>query len=114
MKHNVITAGNRQATHAHAPARSSAVADRDGMATGECSHGPTRELAQRVTGTVEVRLLWRPKIERVELAVRDLATGAGFHITVAPGDAIDAFYHPYVHAAKRDTSLRQVRHVGAD
>lgn len=84
------------------------------MATGECSHGPTREPVQRLTGTVEVRLLWRPKIERVELAVRDLATGAGFHIVVAPGNAIDAFYHPYAHAAKRDSSQRQVGQAGAD
>src|SRR5438477_7482087 len=89
-----------------ARARSRAMADRAGIATGECPNGPTRELAQRSSGTVEVRLLWRPKIGRVEVAVRDVATGAGFHIDVAPGEALDAFYHPYAHAAERDSQLR--------
>jgi hypothetical protein len=28
-------------------------------------------------------------------------TGAGFHLDVAPGCAIDAFYHPYVHGSFR-------------
>ena len=61
---------------------------------------PTRELAQRLSGTVEVLLLWHNEIDRVELSVCDLATGAGFRIEVAPGNAIDAFHHPYAYAAK--------------
>ena len=61
----------------------------------------TRELAQRLSGTTEVRLLWRPETHGVELSVLDLATGAGFHLDVRPGDAIDAFYHPYAYAARR-------------
>jgi hypothetical protein len=69
----------------------------------------TRELAQRLSGTAEVLLLWHPEIERVELSVRDLATGAGFRIDVAPGSAIDAFYHPYAYAARRENSDRVVR-----
>jgi len=68
----------------------------------------TRELAQRLSGTVEVLLLWHPDIERVELSVRDLATGADFHIEVAPGNAIEAFYHPYAYAASRENSHRVV------
>ena len=56
---------------------------------------PGRELAQRLSGTDEVRLLWYPENERVELSLRDLATGAGFQLEVAPGYALDAFYHPY-------------------
>ena len=48
-------------------------------------NAPTRELAQRLSGAAEVLLLWRPEIDRVELSVRDLVTGAGFHIEVAPG-----------------------------
>jgi len=55
---------------------------------------PARELAQRLSGTAEVLLLWHPAIERVELSVRDLATGASFCIEVAPGSAIDAFITP--------------------
>jgi hypothetical protein len=72
----------------------------------ECARVPTRELAQRLSGTVEVLLLWHPEIDRVELSLRDLATGAGFHIEVAPGNAIDAFYHPYAYAARRENSYR--------
>jgi len=39
-------------------------------------------------------------------SVRDPATGAGFQIEVAPANAIDAFYHPYAYAARREHSYR--------
>jgi hypothetical protein len=61
----------------------------------------TRELAQRLSGTAEVLLLWHPEIDCVELSVSDLATGEGFHVEVAPGNAMDAFHHPYAYAARR-------------
>jgi hypothetical protein len=70
---------------------------------------PIRELAQRLSGTHKVLLLWHSEGDRVELSVRDLATGAGFHMEVAPGDAIDAFYHPYAYAARRENSYRVER-----
>ena len=57
-----------------------------------------RELAQRQSGTLEVLLLWHAEDDLVELSVHDLATGGGFHTAVAPGRAIDAFYHPYLYA----------------
>jgi hypothetical protein len=60
---------------------------------------PTRELAQRLSGADEVLLLWQPELDRVELSVRDVVTGAGFRIKVAPASAIDAFNHPYAYAA---------------
>lgn len=60
-----------------------------------------RELAQRVSGTDEVQLFWHPASDCVELSVRDLETGAGFRITVAPASAVDAFYHPYAYATRR-------------
>jgi hypothetical protein len=78
-------------------------------ALGECVSAPTRELAQRVSGTVEVLLLWHPEDDRMDLSVRDLATDMSFHLEVAPGDAIDAFYHPYAYAARRENSYRVVR-----
>jgi hypothetical protein len=84
---------------------SSSVPDRAAsLATGECPSGPTRELAQRLSGAVEVLLLWHPEIERVDLSVHDLTTGTGFHIEVAPGNALDAFYHPYAYAPRRESS----------
>jgi hypothetical protein len=63
---------------------------------------PARELAQRLSGTDEVLLLWHPESERVELSVRDVASGIGFHLEVAPGSAIDAFNHPYAYVAQRE------------
>jgi hypothetical protein len=60
-----------------------------------------RELAQRLSGSDEVLLVWHPEVDRVEVSVRDVVTGAGFHIEVAPDKAIDAFYHPYAYAAAR-------------
>jgi len=65
-----------------------------------------RELARRLSGTVEVLLLWHPHVNRVELSVCDPATGAGFHIEVAPANALDAFYHPYAYAVGRENSDR--------
>ena len=62
---------------------------------------PARELAQRQSGSDEVLLLWHPDSERVELAVRDVETGAGFQLEVPPASAVDAFYHPYAYAAWR-------------
>jgi hypothetical protein len=70
---------------------------------------PARELAQRLSGQAEVLLLWEPESERVELSVRDLTTGTGFQIEVAPASAMDAFHHPYAYAAqpgKTDTAAR--------
>jgi hypothetical protein len=66
------------------------------------SSDATRELAQRLTGAVEVLLLWHPDSGSVELSLRDGATGAGFQVEVAREDAIDAFYHPYVYASDCD------------
>jgi hypothetical protein len=67
---------------------------------------PTRELAQRLSGMDEILLLWHPAIEQVELSVLDQATGDGFHIEIAPANAIDAFYHPYAYAARCESSYR--------
>ena len=67
---------------------------------------PVRELAQRRSGTLEVLLLWHAQIDVVELSVRDVATGGGFHAEIAPGRAIDAFYHPYVYAPENESSHR--------
>ena len=72
------------------------------------SRASSRELAQRQTGSVEVRLLWDPEADRVEVSLHDSATDAGFHVDVAPGDALDAFYHPYAYAPEHATALLRV------
>jgi len=70
---------------------------------------PARELAQRRSGTHEVKLLWHPASDRVELAVCDVTTGVSFHLDVDPGKAIDAFYHPFAYAARRGSAHGEVR-----
>lgn len=64
----------------------------------------TRELAQRLSGGVEVVLLWHPNSDWVEVAVRDSRTGVEFQIDVPPADALDAYYHPYAYAARLESS----------
>jgi hypothetical protein len=83
-------------------------------APGQSPSAPSRELAQRQTGSVEVRLLWDPEADRVEVSLHDSATDAGFHLDVAPGDALDAFYHPYAYAPRSKTALRMVEPEEAD
>ena len=74
--------------------------------TGKRLSARTQELAQRQSGTNEVLLLWYPETDRVELAIRNLATGTDCHVAVPPGDAIDAFYHPFAYAAGCEHSDR--------
>jgi hypothetical protein len=64
---------------------------------------PPRELARRRSGTNEIALLWHPEDDRVEVSVCDVMTGATDHIEVAPGNALDAFTHPYAYIANRET-----------
>jgi hypothetical protein len=64
---------------------------------------PARELARRVSGTDEIVLLWHPEDDRVEVSLRDVTTDATFRIEIAPGNALDAFTHPYAYAAGRET-----------
>jgi len=77
-------------------------------APGPSPRAPSRELAQRQTGSVEVRLLWDAEADRVEISLHDSATDAGFHVDVAPGNALDAFYHPYAYAPAHATAPRVV------
>lgn len=63
---------------------------------------PARELARRRSGTDEIALLWHPEVDRVEVSVRDVSTGTALHIDVAPGNALDAFTHPYAYVAADD------------
>ena len=81
------------------------------FSTGERMSAPVRELAQRVSGTDEVLLLWDPESDGVALSVRDLESGAGFHVEVEPASAMEAFYHPYAYVARRRNADRVVRAV---
>jgi hypothetical protein len=103
---NLETRRSRPAT---APATAPATrvgSDNPATARREPVVAAARELARRRSGTIEVLLLWHPQSGGVELAVRDLATDASFHLEVAPIEAIDAFYHPYAYAARRTKTGR--------
>jgi hypothetical protein len=58
---------------------------------------PTRELAQRQSGSVEIALLWHPGSDRVELSVHYLVTDTELRVDVAPALALDAFRHPFAY-----------------
>jgi hypothetical protein len=64
-----------------------------------------------VSGTDEVLLLWDPESDRVAVSVRDVESGAGFHVEVESASALEAFYHPYAYVARRGNSDRVVRAV---
>jgi hypothetical protein len=75
-------------------------------ATGSGTSVPARELAQRISGTDVVLLLWHPDSQQLELAVLDVTTGVSLHLEVAPGNAIDAFNHPFAYVTRRENSKR--------
>jgi hypothetical protein len=60
-----------------------------------------RELAHRATGGLEVILFWHEVTNELTVSVSDERTGAYFEFAAAPEEALDAYYHPYAHAASR-------------
>ena len=59
----------------------------------------TRELAARDSDGIHVLLLWQPLENGLTVAVEDARDGDCFQLAVAPGHALDAFYHPFAYAA---------------
>ena len=59
----------------------------------------TRELAARDSDGISVRLLWHPHENAVTVSVEDTRAGDRFQLAVASDRALDAFYHPFAHAA---------------
>jgi hypothetical protein len=58
-----------------------------------------RELAARESGGLRVLLLWHPRSDEVSVSVDDTRTGECFELPVQRDRALDAFYHPFAHAA---------------
>jgi hypothetical protein len=56
-----------------------------------------RELAHRIGSGIEVSLLWRRVDDSIALRLVEVATGVEFELRIAPGQALDAFYHPYAY-----------------
>ena len=58
-----------------------------------------RELDQRISDAIDVRLLWNSVTDRISVAVEDQRTGEFFELPVVdPNDALIAFHHPYAYA----------------
>ena len=58
-----------------------------------------RELASRESDGLTVVLRWHPREDAVTLAVSDSRRGDQFELAVASDRALEAFYHPFAHAA---------------
>jgi hypothetical protein len=59
------------------------------------------ELDHRVSGEIEVSLLWRRSDNALTVRVVDSGSGIALRLQVLPAEALDAFNHPYVYAAVR-------------
>jgi len=60
-----------------------------------------RELAHRTNDGIEVTLLWTKSTNWITLEVVDTRCGERLEFDVDRHVALDAFKHPYLHAAKR-------------
>jgi len=56
-----------------------------------------RELAQRESDGIEVRLLWSKSVDRVKVTVFDSRFNEEFVLDVAGADALAAFNHPFAY-----------------
>jgi len=60
-----------------------------------------RELDARSGDGIEVRLLWYADTDTVTIEVVDVTHTQTFELAVDPAAALDAFHHPFAHAAYR-------------
>jgi hypothetical protein len=66
-----------------------------------------RELDERVSNGIQVRLLWCEPDDTVWVVVVDTRSGDTFRLDVAPGERpLDVFEHPYAYAAARGIEPR--------
>src|SRR4051812_43849890 len=66
-----------------------------------------RELDHRRSDGIDVRLLWNETHDRVVIAVWDARTKDAFELAVDPHEALEAFHHPYAHAAASGVPYRE-------
>ena len=60
------------------------------------------ELAYREGPNETVVLLWNREDGTLKVSVREVANENPFELIVEEDEALDAFYHPYAYAARRD------------
>ena len=63
------------------------------------------DLANRCHDGIDVTLWWSPAENSVAVEVLQLADDSSFELAVDPAQALDAFYHPFAHAARRQPEL---------
>ena len=66
------------------------------------------DLAHRRNDGIDVVLWWSPEDNSVAVEVLHLATDESFELAVERDQALDAFYHPFAYAARRDPHLLDV------
>ena len=74
------------------------------MPATSLTDSPLRELAHRVSSGAETKLLWNERTGTVTVWVWDREADQHMEFAVAPAKALDAFYHPYAHAASLGVS----------
>lgn len=66
-----------------------------------------RELAHRAGSGIEVSLLWKRRDGSITLKIVEIATGVELELTVPPGEALEAFYHPYAYVPRHTEDVWQ-------
>ena len=62
------------------------------------------ELDSRMSGGLEVTLLWNRRSNELTVCVRDSHSGGYFELQAKHDNALDVFHHPYAYAAARGIS----------
>ena len=66
------------------------------------------DLAHRRNDGIDVVLWWSPADDSVAVEVLHLASDEAFELVVERNQALDAFYHPFAYAARRNPELLDV------
>jgi hypothetical protein len=70
--------------------------------------GARIDLAHRRSDGIDVVLWWSPEDDTVAVEVLHLATDATFELAVERSRALEAFYHPFAYASRRQPELLDV------
>lgn len=70
--------------------------------------GARIDLAHRRADGIDVVLWWSPEDNTVAVEVLHLASDATFELSVESERALEAFYHPFAYAARRNPELLDV------
>ena len=70
--------------------------------------GARIDLAHRRSDGIDVVLWWSPDEDTVSVEVLHLATDASFELDVERSRALEAFYHPFAYASRRQPEALDV------